>query len=218
MATFSDVRKLEMYQFFLVAFDAAPGVTYLQQLKEAVEAGLSTKEIVNVFTSKQQFTSRYPSTLSSRDFATSLVERVVGSSATSEAKTQAVTDIVSALSSGLSRGDVIYNVFGNLASRVIDPSKQGYNPSDPYIGVAQQLANKVAVAQYYTETLKADSVLLTVLQSVVAPVTKNSVVSSAASIENIIRGFDATRKLDMYRFFLLAFDAASGVTYFNQLK
>ena len=103
MANFSEERKLEMYRFFLVAFDAAPGVTYLQQLREAVEAGLSTKDIVNVFTTKQQFTNRYPSTLSSREFATSLVEQVVGSSATASAKSLAIDDIVKALDAGLSR-------------------------------------------------------------------------------------------------------------------
>jgi hypothetical protein len=61
MAIFSEERKLEMYRFFLVAFDAAPGVTFLKQLQEAVEAGLSTRDIVNVFTTKQQFTSVFPS-------------------------------------------------------------------------------------------------------------------------------------------------------------
>ena len=218
MAAFDDNRKLEMYRFFLVAFDAAPGVTYLDQLKEAVEAGLTTREIVNVFTTKQQFKSVYPDSLSSQEFATRLVDRVVGASASTAAKQTAVADVVQALGSGLTRGDVIYNVFGNLATRVTDPGKPGFNPEDPYLGVAQQFAKKVAVAQYFTETLKGDSILLSVLQGVVSSVTKDSVVTSAASIENIIRGFDSTRKLDMYRFFLVAFDAAPGVTYFNQLK
>ena len=53
MAIFDDARKLEMYRFFLVAFNAAPGLTYLAQLQQAVESGLSTKEIVNIFTTKQ---------------------------------------------------------------------------------------------------------------------------------------------------------------------
>ena len=165
MAIFSEERKLEMYRFFLVAFDAAPGVTFLKQLQEAVEAGLSTRDIVNVFTTKQQFTSVYPSSLSSVEFASKLIDRVIGSSASEAAKADAVADVVDALDAGLSRGDVIYNVFGNLASRELDATKPGFNGQDPYLGVAQQFANKVAVAQYYTEVLKGDSILLSVLQN-----------------------------------------------------
>ena len=69
MAIFDDARKLEMYRFFLVAFNAAPGLTYLAQLQQAVESGLSTREIVNIFTTKQQFTSVYPESLSHTEFA-----------------------------------------------------------------------------------------------------------------------------------------------------
>jgi len=78
MAIFDDARKLEMYRFFLVAFNAAPGLTYLAQLQQAVESGLSTREIVNIFTTKQQFTSVYPESLSHTEFASRLIQRVIG--------------------------------------------------------------------------------------------------------------------------------------------
>ncbi len=50
----------DLYRFFAVAFGAAPGVTYMGQLIEAAEWGLSIKEIVNIFTTKPQFTDTYP--------------------------------------------------------------------------------------------------------------------------------------------------------------
>ena len=218
MATFTDQRKLEMYRFFLVAFDAAPGATYLGQLQQAVEAGLSTQEIVNVFTTKSQFLAEYPSSLLNSEFASKLVNRVIGDAASTEAKAKAVSDITAALWGGMSRGDVIFTVFGNLASRELDPSKAGYNPADPYLGVAKQLANMVKVASYYSETLKRSTTELSVLQDAVARVNSFSDVSTAQSMERLIAGFDAARQLDMYRFFLVAFDAAPGQTYWGQLK
>ena len=180
MTTFTNERKLEMYRFFLVAFDAAPGATYLGQLQEAVEAGLSTKEIVNVFTTKSQFLAEYPSSLLHSEFASKLVNRVIGDAASTEAKAKAVSDITAALWGGMSRGDVIFTVFGNLASRELDPSKAGYNPADPYLGVAKQLANMVKVASYYSETLKRSTTELSVLQDAVARVNSFSDVSTAS--------------------------------------
>ena len=57
MPVFDAGRQAEMYQFFSVAFGAAPGATYWGQLREAVESGMSTLEIVRVFTTKPQFLS-----------------------------------------------------------------------------------------------------------------------------------------------------------------
>lgn len=181
MATlFTEARKTEMYQFFAVAFSAAPGGTYFTQLQQAVEAGLTTREIVNIFTTKTQFTSVYPTFLSSQQFATSLVENVIKTSASPAAKTQAVNDIVAALASGLSRGDVIFNVFGNLAAIT--------DPASPYFGVAQQFAKQVIVARYYTEVLLGNTESVPTLQAVLANVTNNSDVSTPAAIEALLSG------------------------------
>jgi hypothetical protein len=187
MAIFDDARKLEMYRFFLVAFNAAPGLTYLAQLQQAVESGLSTREIVNIFTTKQQFTSVYPESLSHTEFASRLIQRVIGSSASTPAREQAITDVIDALDAGLSRGDVITQIFGNLAQRQTDPSQEDYDREDPYLGVAKKLANQVVVAKHFTEVLRADSILLSVLQGSVAKVNENSLVNTTEAIENVIR-------------------------------
>ncbi|NBT83077.1 MAG: hypothetical protein EBT56_16090, partial [Betaproteobacteria bacterium] len=121
MASFDASKQLDMYRFFLVAFDAAPGVTYWGQLKAAVESGLDTKAIVNIFTTKQQFLSVYPNDLSGAAFSKQLIDAVIKNSASQEAKAQAIKDVQSALEAGMSRGDVLYTVFGNLAARELDP-------------------------------------------------------------------------------------------------
>ena len=53
-----------LYHFFIVAFSAAPGVTYMDQLAEAYRYGLSIEKIVDAFISKSQFTDVYPLSLS----------------------------------------------------------------------------------------------------------------------------------------------------------
>lgn len=177
---FTDARRTEMYQFFNVAFNAAPGLIYLSQLRDAVESGLSTKDIVNIFTTKSQFLSVYPSILTNLDFANRLVNNVIKDSASSVAKMEAVNDIVSSLNLGLSRGDVIFQVFSNLAN-ITDPGNR-------YFGVATQFQKQLIVARYYTEALLGSAEDVLTLQRVIRNVTNNSDVSTDAAIQNLING------------------------------
>lgn len=164
---FTPASQDELYQFFAVAFDAAPGITYMAQLNEAASAGLPTKEIVNIFTTKSQFTDVYPTTLSTTDFGTKLINNVVGSSATDQAKASAINEVVSALTlTGWTRGDVIFAIFTNLAGK---PS------TDPDWAVtSQKMKNQVIYARYYTEVMKGDTTDLTTLKKVIAGVTAGS--------------------------------------------
>ena len=84
----TQATKTELYRFFAIAFDAAPGVVYMDQLAEAVDAGMTVPEIVDVFTQKPQFTSVYPTWYDNEQFATKLVENIVGDSASSAAKAE----------------------------------------------------------------------------------------------------------------------------------
>ena len=161
----------DLYQFFAVAFGAAPGVTYMGQLLDAANAGMSIKEIVNVFTTKEQFTSVYPLTLTNADFATRLSTNVIGLSATDQAKQNAVTDIINALAApGWTRGDVIFAVFTNLANK---------SPTDPeWGGTSKQMKNQVVFARYYTEVMKGDTTTVDTLQRVIRSVTATTDVVS----------------------------------------
>jgi hypothetical protein len=170
----TDSIKTELYQFFSVAFNAAPGVTYMSQLADAVNAGATVKDVVNVFTTKAEFTASYPTFFTNAQFAAKLVDAVVGGSASTAAKDQAKADVAAALESGMSRGDVIYTVFSNLAAKP---------ETDPdWAGTAKQMANKVVVAKYYTEDLLTDSTNLTTLRAVIANVTDTTDVSSPQTV------------------------------------
>jgi hypothetical protein len=173
-------QQTDAYRFFAIAFGAAPGVTYMNQIAEAYAAGMTTKEIVNVYTTKPQFTSVYPTFFTNAQFANALVENVVGSSASAAAKAQAKADVEAALAAGWSRGDVIFQIFTNLANKP---------DTDPEWGnTAKLLANQVAVAKYYTEVKLGNTTDLATLKSVIANVTPTTDVSTPAALEAVLAG------------------------------
>lgn len=173
-------QQTDAYRFFVIAFGAAPGVTYMNQIADAYAAGMTTKQIVNVYTTKPQFTAIYPSFYTNTQFANALVENVVGSSASAAAKTQAKSDVEAALNAGWSRGDVIYQIFNNLADKPTTDADWG--------NTAKMFANKVAVAQYATEVKLVDSTNLATLQSIVANVTATTDVSTTAALDAVLAG------------------------------
>lgn len=171
-------QQTDAYRFFSIAFNAAPGVEYMNQIADAYASGASTKDVVNAFVSKSQFTNVYPTFLTNEAFANNLVENIVGSSAAEAAKTQAKADIVTALNGGLTRGDVVYTIFNNLADKPAADAEWG--------ATATLMANKVAVAQYYTEVLLGNTTNLATLQSVLADVTPTTNVSTPAAIQALL--------------------------------
>lgn len=164
-------QQTEAYRFFAIAFNAAPGVEFMNQIAAAYEGGASTKQIVNEFTKKSVFTNLYPIFLTNEQFAARLIDNVVGAAATDAAKTEAKADVVAALAAGSSRGDVIFQIFTNL-SKLSGDAKWG--------DMATKMANQVAVSRYYTETLLKSSTDVPTLQAVLSGVDQKTDVSSAA--------------------------------------
>lgn len=157
----------DLYRFFAIAFGAAPGVTYMGQLVEAADYGLSIKQIVNIFTTKPQFLETYPASLSDQEYAQKLVDNVVGGSASPAAKAEAVADIMAALSlPDWTRGDITYAIFNNLA-------KKSANDAN-WAGTARKMAHQVAYAKHFTETMKVDTTHLPALRAVVSDITESS--------------------------------------------
>jgi serralysin len=168
----------ELYQFFIVAFNAAPGVTYMNQLAEAYRYGYSVKQIVDVFITKPQFTDTYPTSLSNRALAERLVANIVGDSAALSTRTAAAQDIQDALDAGWTRGDVIYTIFGNLGKKDL---------SDPVWGsTAKLFQNQMAVAKHFTETLNFSTTDLTTLRGALGYVSATSSISSESLMTQLI--------------------------------
>ena len=167
-----------LWHFCIVAFSAAPGVEYMNQMADAYRGGYSVQTIVDIFTSKSQFTDVYPTSLSHRNMATALVNNVVKSSASTAVKQGAINDIVGALDIGWTVGKMIYTVFGNLASKPLNDSTWG--------NTAHQFQNEIAVAKYYTNVMDQSTADLSTLRQVLAPVDQNTDVSTSEHIATLI--------------------------------
>ncbi|MFM8929199.1 MAG: hypothetical protein ACKOJ7_06620, partial [Betaproteobacteria bacterium] len=168
---FTTTQRTEAYRFFAIAFAAAPGVTHLRDIELAYEGGAPTKQIVNEYTKKSQFKAVYADSLTDSVFATTLVENVVGSSANAAAKGEAALDVLLALRGGATRGDVIFQIFTNLA---------GLRGDSKWGALAAKLDKQVTVAQYYTETLSGPSDSLATLRSAIAGVDGSTDISASA--------------------------------------
>jgi Ca2+-binding RTX toxin-like protein len=176
--SFQTATQDGLYHFFVVAFAAAPGASYMGQLAEAVNYGLSVAQIVEIFTTKTQFTSVYPTTMSNRELATQLVNNIVKNSASVAIKQAAIDDVDGALGIGWSRGKMLYTVFGNLASKPL---------TDPTWGAtAKQFQNQLAVARYFTEEMGVATENLATLRGVIGNVTPDTDVSTVEKIVQII--------------------------------
>jgi hypothetical protein len=178
-----------LYQIAIAAFGAVPGKVYMEQLAGAYEyfnkaqtnpndgtAALGT--ILEILTGKAAFTDIYPETLSPREFATKLVNRVVKSSAVDAVKSSAIDDLEAALNAGWSRAKVILQGSLNLSSIAVTDLAWG--------NTAKQFQNQLAVSRYYTEVLAVDTTDLARLQGVLASITPDTDVSTAEKIVQII--------------------------------
>jgi hypothetical protein len=135
-------------------------------------------QVVEAFTTKTQFTSIYPTSMSNRAFAAELVSRVVGDTASALVQAQAVRDIEAVLNMGISRGRTIFQVFGNLAAK---PT------SDPEWGrTAQQFQNQLKVSQYFTEVMAQGTTDLRTLQALLSAVKPQTDLSSDTMIVQLI--------------------------------
>jgi hypothetical protein len=173
---------VELYQFFITAFNAAPGVTYMDQLADAYNYGLSVKQIVDIFTTKSQFTSVYAPTLSNKEIATKLIDNIAKNSLSVVTRVEGILDLTAALEYGLTVGEVIYKVFGNLAK----PPLTNPEWAAKWGNTAKQFNNQITVAKYYTEILNQSTTDLETLRDVIQSVYSSTDVSTDAAIAQLI--------------------------------
>ena len=167
-----------LYHFCLVAFSAAPGEAYMNQLALAYNAGMTIQDIVRVFCTKPQFTSTYAESMTNTELATLLVANVVKNSATDATKNAAINDIVIALDAGMTRGDMIYQVFGNLATKPLNDPDWG--------NTALQFNNQTEVAKHFTEVMHNSTTDMPTLKAVIGSVTPSTDVSTPEHIATLI--------------------------------
>ena len=236
-----NTKTYELLNPFVVAFDAAPGMYLWSQVRYLADrpSGLSSLELVSLITSTPQFQALYPpssttagSVSMDKVFSDALIMRVLGSAPVSDtARTQALATGIAIMAEaekagqgeGARRATLINTLAEYLGSIEIDSAQQGYDSTHPYLSVARQLANKVLVADYFTNVLNRDSPDIRVLRDALSRVNDKSLVLGVDGSINesvaktLISGFDSEVQLKLYQGFIVALDAAPG-GYWNALK
>jgi Ca2+-binding RTX toxin-like protein len=210
-----------LYQFFVVGFGAAAGVTYMDQMAEAYRYWLpqykdgTVKQIVEVFTTKTQFTSVYPQALYREDEGRyyrydhdlsqagkplvkgAEVSKAVFDTQMANLAQELISIIVKDSASAGAKAQAVSDVRSALGlggewtiGKVVYTifGNLANKPADDpdWAGTAKQFANQVAVSKYYTDTLSQSTDDITTLRSVMAAVTNNTDVSSTEAIASLI--------------------------------
>lgn len=220
-----------LYAFFVVGFAAVPGVVYMDQMADAYRywlpgtsvgaqasqqaVGDTVQRIVEVFTSKPQFTGVYPQALyrqeagaywryehDSRVGGSPLVKVESVSAAAYETQMELlakglVDRIVKGSASELTKQAAVGDVkaalllggdwtIGKVIYTVFGNLAAKPTSDVQWGGTAKQFANQVAVAKYYTDTLGLSSEDIASLRAVIEPVTHSSDLSSTDDIATLI--------------------------------
>jgi hypothetical protein len=178
---FSDLSPALMnsvYQFFIVAFGAAPGTVYMDVIVQALRGGAPLRQVVNAFVQTDLFKATYPASLSPQALATQLVGTVVKGSASAETQAIAINQIASFVTAGSPLADVVMAVFGALAK----VPQQG----DVWSATSRLFAKQIAVAQHYTEVLDQSTNDRATLMAAITAVTPDSDVSNDAALVTLI--------------------------------
>lgn len=169
--------RTEIIALVVGMFGAAPGASVLSDLVAAKEAGMTLKGIAASISNTVEFKSIYPTFMTNAEFATKLVNNLVGSLVPDADKAAAAVQVAAMLTAGASRSSVVVDVIAALNAV----------PTSHAVFGAAALAfdNKVDVAVYYSVDKQLSGSSLAGLQSVISSVTNSadSVTAAKASID-----------------------------------
>lgn len=166
MATVTTQERTNILKLVAGMFNAAPGATYLNEFTDAfVALNKDLGALANALGQTGAFKSLYPSFLSAEEFANKFLD-TLGLKANTEAQ-----DWVKAkVTAGESYASVVFQ-----ALVAIDASTAA-----EFKAAKDQLANKAAVAEYYSVEQNKSATDLAALQAVVAKVTNDAATVEAA--------------------------------------
>ena len=210
-----------LYQFFVVGFGAAAGVTYMDQMADAYRwwqptyGNNTVKQIVEVFTTKTQFTGVYPEAMYREDHGkyylyrhdttqpgSPLVKSVEVSKGVFDGQmaslAQSLIDtIINESATASAKQEAVNDVraalslggdwtIGKVVYTIFGNLANKPLNDVQWGGTAQQFANQVAVSKYYTEVLNQSTDDLGTLRDVMRAVTHTSDVSTDENIASLI--------------------------------
>jgi hypothetical protein len=170
-------QQTQLYNLAVGMFNAAPGLTYIDALAGALNAGMSITQIYNQLSTLPEFQGQgfgFTDASTNDQFAAAFVDKLLDGTVTAANRTIAINFVVAQLNAGQTRGQAIQTAINALDAI---PS------TDPNFGQAAQLFdNRIAVARHFTEVVGATTTDLNVLRNSIAPVTAD--VASVTTTQN----------------------------------
>lgn len=156
-------------------FGAAPGASVLSDLVASFEAGATLKQIAANVANTTEFTSIFPTFLTNEEFATKVVNQLVGTEVVAAEKAAAVVTLTTMLNGGASRTDVFVDAIAALDAI---PAT-----NTAWANAAAAFDNKVSVAVYYSVDKQLSASTLADLQKVIINVTSAAATVTTAKAE-----------------------------------
>ena len=145
--------RTELIGLSVVLLGRAPGTVLLNEWATEFENGRTLTEIADLIAASGEFAAIYPPYLIDREFAESFLANLMDGETVPPTLMAAAVDIVAdLLGDGMSRGEVALAAFSALYE--IHERGSGHPAYRDLGRVAESVANKVEVAEYYTVDLR----------------------------------------------------------------
>lgn len=194
--------RTDLISIVVGMFKAAPGANVLSDLTVALEAGQTRLQIATNLAKTNEYLSIYPEFLTNAEFATKLVDNMVGSLVSATAKADAVTLLTAQLNAkNTSTPAAKAAARAEVTLFALDALK-AVPTTDATLGAAvTALNNKIEVANYYSVEKQLSGSSLSGLQNVIAAVdnTAASVTTAKSTVDgssNVGGTFNFTTGID----------------------
>jgi hypothetical protein len=176
-------QQTQLYNLAVGMFSAAPGLTYIDALAGALNAGMSITQVYNQLSTLPEFQGQgfgFTDASTNDQFAAAFVDKLLGTTVTAANRTIAINFVTAQLNAGQTRGQAMQTAINALDAI---PS------TDPNFGAAaQQFDNRVEVARHFTEVVGATTTDLNVLRNAIAPVTQDPATVLSTEQANLTLG------------------------------
>jgi len=190
-------QRTSIVELVVGMFGAAPGASVLSDLVAAYTAGQSLKQIAANLANTNEFKGIFPTFLTNAEYATKVVNQLVGSEVVQAEKDAAVTTLTAMLNAGAARSSVFVDAIAAVNAVT--------STNTAWANAGAAFDNKVSVAVYYSVDKQQSGASLSALQNVIANVT-----STAATVTTARSSIDGTSAVGTTFTFTTSVDAFTG--------
>jgi len=188
----TSAQQADLYRIAVGMFGAAPGLTYIDALAQAINAGMTIPQIYNQLQTLPEFQGQafgFTDASTNDQFAAAFIDKLLDGTVTAANRTIAINFVTAQLNAGQTRGQAMQTAINALDAI---PS------TDPNFGAAaQRFDNQIEVARHFTEVVGATTTDLNALRNAIAPVTQDVATVATTEAANLgAAGTQITLKTD----------------------